>query len=82
MISIKPHPYFLNQLLKILFVNLMHAYFLLNRQYSQKPYTEQASLKNTLNCPECNEFILPKPYRVVGAFYLNHSISSIWFLIL
>lgn len=82
MISIKPRAYFLNQSLKILFVNLMHAYFLLNRQYSQKPYTEQASLKNTLNCPECNRFILPKSYRVVGAFYLNHSISSIWFLIL
>ena len=81
MISIKPHAYFLNQSLKILFVNLMHAYFLLNRQCSQKPYAEQAPLKNNLNCPECNRFILPKSYGVVGSFlfesfYIEHLISD------
>ena len=81
MISIKPRAYFLNQSLKILFVNLMHAYFLLNRQYSQKPYTEQASLKNTLNCPECNEFILLKSYGLIGSFlfesfYIEHLVSD------
>lgn len=81
MISIKPRAYFLNQSLKILFVNLMHAYFLLNRQCSQKPYAEQAPLKNNLNCPECNRFILPKSYGVVGSFlfesfYIEHLISD------
>ena len=67
MTSIKPHPYFLNQSLKILFVNLMHAYFLFNRQCSQKPYAEQAPLKNTLNCREFNGIYIA---QIVWAYWV------------